>query len=115
MEPIQAVVPRGERAISQISTAVSPHRDFKRLVHQQSSAQVPQTLPPGELERTSDLETHAFEIPSRSLEFRQEAITNQIVVSVIDDSTGELIRQIPSEAALKIAKSLQGLLVDVTA
>ena len=114
MESFQDVVPQGEQATSRLLTAAASYRDSKPASNQQSSAQVSQALPPEELERTSDLETRTFEIPSRSLEFREEATTNQLVVSVIDDSTDELVRQIPSEVALKIAKSLQGLLVDVT-
>ncbi len=42
----------------------------------------------------------------RSLQFRVDEDSGQVVVSVRDPSTGELIRQIPSEAALKIAEQL---------
>jgi flagellar protein FlaG len=42
----------------------------------------------------------------RSLQFRVDQDSGQVVVSVRDPSTGELIRQIPSEAALKIAEQL---------
>jgi flagellar protein FlaG len=42
----------------------------------------------------------------RSLQFRVDDDSGQVVVSVRDPSTGELIRQIPSEAALKIAEQL---------
>ncbi len=42
----------------------------------------------------------------RSLQFRVDQDSGQVVVSVRVPSTGELIRQIPSEAALKIAEQL---------
>jgi flagellar protein FlaG len=42
----------------------------------------------------------------RSLQFRVDEDSGQVVVSVRDPSTGELIRQIPSEDALKIAEQL---------
>ncbi len=42
----------------------------------------------------------------RSLQFRVDEDSGKVVVSVRDPSTGELIRQIPSEAALKIAENL---------
>lgn len=42
----------------------------------------------------------------RSLQFRVDQDSGRVVVSVRDASTGELIRQIPSEAALKIAEQL---------
>jgi flagellar protein FlaG len=42
----------------------------------------------------------------RALQFRVDQNSGHVVVSVRDPSTGELIRQIPSEAALKIAEQL---------
>lgn len=41
-----------------------------------------------------------------SLEFRVDDSTGVVVVSVRDAVTGDVIRQIPSEAALRIAESL---------
>jgi flagellar protein FlaG len=43
----------------------------------------------------------------RSLQFRVDDDSGRVVVSVRDAETGELIRQIPSDAALRIAKSIQ--------
>lgn len=42
----------------------------------------------------------------RSLQFRVDDDSGRVVVSVRDADTGELIRQIPSEAALRIARAL---------
>lgn len=42
----------------------------------------------------------------RALQFRVDEGSGRVVVSVRDPSTGELIRQIPSEAALRIAQGL---------
>ncbi len=43
----------------------------------------------------------------RSLQFRVDEDSGKVVVSVRDPATGELIRQIPTEAALKIAENLR--------
>lgn len=51
---------------------------------------------------------------SRSLEFSIDADTDRTIVKVVDKQTGDVIRQIPSEEALDIAKALdksQGLLI----
>jgi flagellar protein FlaG len=45
----------------------------------------------------------------RSLQFRIDENSGRVVVSVRDPSTGELIRQIPSESALRIAESLDSV------
>jgi len=42
----------------------------------------------------------------RNLEFRVDEATNRTVVSVIDRDSQEVIRQIPSEVVLKLAKQL---------
>lgn len=54
----------------------------------------------------------------RDLEFTIDDETDRTIVRVIDSETKEVIRQIPSEAALAIARSLeraQGLLLDAQA
>ncbi|KAA8559154.1 hypothetical protein FX985_05522 [Pseudomonas extremaustralis] len=42
----------------------------------------------------------------RNLDFSIDASTHRVVVKVIATDTGEVIRQIPSETALKLAQSL---------
>jgi flagellar protein FlaG len=44
---------------------------------------------------------------SRSLSFRINEDIDGVVVSVIDTETEELIRQIPAEAMVRIAETLQ--------
>ena len=57
----------------------------------------------------------AIQTFSRNLEFSvDEAAVGKTVVKVVDRETGDMIRQIPSEEALAIAKALdqlQGLLI----
>jgi flagellar protein FlaG len=43
---------------------------------------------------------------STSLEFTVDQSTRQTVVKVVDKESGDLIRQIPSDAALAIAESI---------
>lgn len=42
----------------------------------------------------------------RELDIRVDADTNRMVITVRDQATGEVIRQIPSEEILRIARSL---------
>jgi flagellar protein FlaG len=56
----------------------------------------------------------AIQVISQNLEFSVDTEANEIVVKVIDQQTKQVLRQIPSEEALDIAKSLdklQGLLI----
>lgn len=55
---------------------------------------------------------------SQNLEFSVDKDTSNVVVKVIDQQTKQVLRQIPTEEALEIAKSLdklQGLLIKQTA
>lgn len=48
-----------------------------------------------------------FEQVSRELRFQRSESTSQMVVQVVDQKTGEVIRQFPSEEMLKISKELE--------
>jgi flagellar protein FlaG len=56
----------------------------------------------------------ALQEQNRDLEFSVDADSNRTIVKVIDQATGEVVRQIPTEEALQIAKALDqatGLLI----
>ncbi len=53
-----------------------------------------------------------------SMKFSQNEQTNEVVVQLVDERTGEAIRQIPNEVSLKLAAAnikLQGWIFDETA
>ena len=57
----------------------------------------------------------AMQQANRNLEFSVDTDTNRTVVKMVDTSTGELIRQFPSETTLAISRGIdqfqQGLLL----
>lgn len=67
-----------------------------------------------DVDRAAQQINEALQMVSQKLEFSVDKDTDKFVVKVMDKETGEMIRQIPSEELLKIAKALdklQGLLV----
>ena len=58
---------------------------------------------------------HAMQQANRALEFSVDSDTSRTVVKMVDTSTGELIRQFPSETTLAISRDIetaqQGLLL----
>lgn len=71
------------------------------------AATVPVADSPGrDLEAATVQIERAVRASGRNLQFRVDDESGRVVVSVRDSDTGELIRQIPSEAALRIARSL---------
>ena len=49
---------------------------------------------------------HALQQSNRNLEFSVDTDTHRTVVKMVDTSTGELIRQFPSEATLAISRGI---------
>jgi len=67
-----------------------------------------------EMEKEATLLAGSSGSSGSSLEFSVDADTNRIVVKVVDNETRELVRQIPMEEMLALAKAmnqLQGLLL----
>jgi len=47
---------------------------------------------------------------NKSLQFRVDQATGEMIVTIRDDETGEVIRQVPGEDALRIAQSIEDTL-----
>ena len=74
--------------------------------------------PPQTAQVKQETEKEVTLLAGSSLEFSVDTDTNRIVVKVIDNQTRELVRQIPMEEMLALAKAmnqLQGLLLQTKA
>ncbi|MGC6370230.1 flagellar protein FlaG [Pseudomonas sp. K2I15] len=65
-----------------------------------------QEVKPDELEKAVKDIREFVQAAQRKLDFSIDDSTHQVVVKVIATESGEVIRQIPSETALKLAQSL---------
>ena len=93
-----------------------------RVTHQQDVAKLRAKTHQTRVDATKNLEmirerlkeisaslNEDMNIRSKSLKFSVDDSTNRMLVKVLDKESGELIRQIPSEAILKVAHSLEAL------
>jgi flagellar protein FlaG len=74
--------------------------------------------PPAQVAQAASQVGHYVQNLRRDLQFRVDDRTDKVVVSVVDPDSGEVIRQIPSEEMLEVARALgqvQGLLVNTKA
>lgn len=71
---------------------------------------VPPTSPPSgaELEEALKDVNQQLEVARQSLQFSVDEDLGRTVVKLVDGKTGEVVRQIPSEELLAIAKRLRG-------
>ncbi|MFZ6658626.1 flagellar protein FlaG [Undibacterium sp. TJN19] len=71
-----------------------------------------------EVTKAVDEINKSLQVSSQNLEFSVDHDAKEVVVKIVDQQTKQVIRQIPTEEALEIAKSLdklQGLLIKQTA
>jgi flagellar protein FlaG len=111
--------------IAQVSGAqVKPPSPGPAVPRQQSSGDgqpvppVAGTPPVAEVKEAVSRLNQYVQTLRRDLEFRVDEGTNTVVVTVVDPSTKEVIRQIPSEEVLAVAKSLeqtQGVILNTKA
>ena len=59
------------------------------------------------IKEAADNLNQQMRIRGRKLSFEIDDVTNQIVVTVKDTTTGDVIRQIPSEALLRVAHNIE--------
>ena len=71
-----------------------------------SAVKPKQETKPDDLEKAVKDIREFVQAAQRKLDFSIDNSTHQVVVKVIATESGEVIRQIPSETALKLAKSL---------
>ena len=95
--------------------AFSPRPAANRAVpaQQQSAAPVspePEAKPlpdPEQVNRAARAIESYLKSNGRELEFRVDDASGQMVVSIRDAATGDLIRQVPGEAVLRMARALK--------
>ena len=61
------------------------------------------------LDEISELLNFEMKARSTNLSFRVDEPTNRVVVKVIDKDSGNVIREVPSEAILKVSKNIEAL------
>lgn len=104
--------------ISQAAPAATPTRAAASAVESVPVAyETTPAAPPSleEVKQAVEAINHAMRQSNRDLEFQVDSDTRKTVVKMVDTSTGELIRQFPTETTLAISRGIeqfqQGLLL----
>ena len=107
----------GSAASGKITPTVDaplPQKPLGPAVETAAPLELPRAPTPVQLTEAVKTISKAVQEQSRDLEFSIDSDSNTVVVKVVDQGTKEVIRQIPSEEALELAKALeqgQGLLI----
>jgi flagellar protein FlaG len=106
IRPAPPVAPQAPRAaVADPATVATPAANSAAPAAAAAEAK-PEVVDPRERANRVAAELERLAPPNASLRFRIDAESKEVVVSVVDAETGDVLRQIPSEEALAIAKSL---------
>jgi flagellar protein FlaG len=100
------------------STAVSQSVERPRIENAVSGEQKPKFDPTQSLEKMQEIvqvANAAMDGANNSLRFQVDESLSQPIVSVVDQNTGDVIRQLPSEEIVRISRgieSMRGILFD---
>ncbi|MBB3117734.1 flagellar protein FlaG [Pseudoduganella violacea] len=119
---IDSIVPaapaRNDRPVSGAETAATPAVNGRQPAAAVETVQAVKAkeAPPSQKELESAVAelNKSVQASAQSLEFSIDTDSKRTVVKIIDQSTKEILRQIPSKEALQLAKSLgstKGLLI----
>jgi flagellar protein FlaG len=121
--PIDNIRQLGIGQIRPVGTAATPDLPPATMVSaRQSLPGDGQSMPPAasaEVQQAVSRINDHIQALRRDLKFRVDQETNQVVVTVVDAQSGEVIRQIPSEEVIVVARNReqthQGLLLNAKA
>lgn len=110
--PSEAISSQATRQHMPVGEAAKPSAPLESPVTAVEPAAAPPNL--DTVKQATEMINKAVQSLSRNLKFTVDEETKETVVKVVDTDTGDVIRQIPSEEALAIAKALnklQGLII----
>ena len=115
---INNIATSGTRVVTSRSSTPAPELQKKLTTEVQTpKVQTPKTVvlqfDPNKarqsLEEAVSILNQQVNQTNRGLGFRMDKILNEPVVTVISESTGEVVRQIPNEAVVRVAHNIERL------
>lgn len=71
--------------------------------------EAPKKLSPEEMQEVIEVANAALKNANNSLQFQIDESLEQPIVSVVDQDSGEVIRQLPSEEIVRISRSIDSM------
>jgi flagellar protein FlaG len=93
-------------AVTAVDTAVAP---APRAATQQDAAQSPRSSTAKAVSPPTPPRAPPPGLQAFDLRFRVDPDLHEVVVTMVDPDSGNVLRQIPSEDALKLAKALESI------
>jgi flagellar protein FlaG len=87
-------------------TPAAPARDGRAVAPDRRAEPAPQTPDPAQLDAARAVANEALARIGSELAFEFDDELNRVIAKLIDRKTREVIRQVPSEAVLAIARAL---------
>jgi flagellar protein FlaG len=119
LRPAQAEAAPADKAPAPAEVKAVEHTNKVAIESKNSSAHVAMDAQKmrDSIQEAVDRLNEQMQQSQRSLGFKVDSATDQVVVMVTNKETGEVVRQIPTEAAIRMSQSfeaLKGLIYDET-
>ena len=98
------------REISESTAEVAANLSEQKTLSAESIEKIQERL-----QRTIEMLNVELELSETNLSFSVDKVSDRVLVAVVDENTGEMVRQVPAEAILKVAhniEALKGILFD---
>ena len=106
----QAAMPYAERGVSTAPSAAASKKAASDPVQENAEVQPPKPVPTeNQVSQALKNINNLLESRSQDLEFSVDSASARTIVKVVDKNTQEVIRQMPTQEALEIAKALDQL------
>ena len=94
--------------VAQQAAKMAPEIANPKDVAKQSAESIEQTVE--KLQKATAQLNELMKNGQRSLNFSVDDVSNKVIVKVVDRSTSELVRQIPTKEALELAEHIEGMM-----
>lgn len=103
-KPAENVSVGKNNGVGRTESAIQPSNKTENEVNKDVQA-----LSADEVKKAAEKGNKFLQATNQSLQFTVDDSTKEIVVKIVDNDTGELVRQIPSEEMLSFIKRMQEL------
>ena len=112
------VAPVDTTNVPSLSAIIEPESELKSLIKTTETDKKPEDFRNNEEleqklhEATEMLQTH-FDVNNKKLDFSVHGDSGRMIVKIIDPDSGEILKELPSEAVLKMADDIKQFQADI--
>lgn len=106
---VEQITPNMEVSVAFAQPTVRAPRESSSEIPKVAPVQMPEALSPEGMKEVIEVANAALKGAENSLRFQIDDSLENPIVTVVDQTSGEIIRQLPSEEIVRIARSIDSM------